>query len=262
MLARKERKDMKARKRTKKIDQNVQIIPKICFLDIETTNLDADFGTVLCVSWKWSNEKKVNTIKITDYKNFKRDPSDDKSLLKDVVKELSKADVWCGWYSSRFDIPFLNSRLLYHRLSPLPPIPHVDCWRIARYKMKLSRNSLMNVSTFLEIDEKTPLTKRIWMRARTGHIPSINYICRHCVQDVLVLEQAYNIMKPLMTNHPNLNLIDPKDDTCPICNVSNKLQKRGFQINRSNKYQRYQCTACGGWSRSRNCEKQIPQKIL
>lgn len=227
---------------------------RVCFFDIESTNLVADFGTLLCTSWKWAGENAVHTAAITDYKTFKKTPWDDKRLVRDVSAALSQADVWVTWYGQRFDVPFLNARLLSHGLPPMPPIPHVDAWRISRYQLKLSSNRLKNVSEFFELGErKTPLSGPIWVKARAGHGPSIKYVIEHCEADVRVLEEAYDQIKCLCPKHPNVNLTDKTMEGCPKC--GGKVQRRGTQIAQSRSYQRYQCQKCGGWCRARVADK-------
>jgi predicted RNA-binding Zn-ribbon protein involved in translation (DUF1610 family) len=140
--------------------------------------------------------------------------------------------------------------LLYHNLAPLAPVPHVDGWAIARYKMKLNSNRLATVSDFFGLPDKTKLSGEIWMKASAGDKSSLKHIIKHCEKDVLLLDKVYNKIRSLTTTHPNVNLVDEKDKACPICG-SKKLQKRGFSIARTRTKQRYHCKNCGGWSSGR-----------
>lgn len=230
-----------------KINETVDTGVRIAFFDIEVTNLDADFGYVICVSWKFLGEDKIHTVRIDDFNLFKREPWNDRELLREVRERLSVADIIVGWYSSKFDIPFLNSRMLHNGISPLPPIPHIDGWRVAKYKLKLHSNRLDSVTKFFRLDQKTPLDGDIWTKAKAGHRPSIKYIVEHCEQDVLVLEEAYHKIKSLISNHPNINIVNDLDARCPTCG-SKRLQKRGYTIARTSKKQRYACQSCGSWS--------------
>lgn len=155
--------------------------------------------------------------------------------------------MWVTHYGTRFDVPMLNTRLLNHGLKPMPPMPHVDTWRVAKYRLKLHSNRLASVSAIFGLEDKTRLNGPIWVNAAAGHRPSINYVVNHCVQDVYVLEQAYNKIRCLAQNHPNLNLVEPKERGCPRCGAPS-LQARGYNIAITRKSQRFQCTACGGWT--------------
>lgn len=158
-----------------------------------------------------------------------------------------------GSHNTKYDVPFLQTRLLAHRkqLSPrnliLPPVPHVDGWRIARYQMKLHSNRLASVTDFLGIHQKTPIKPEVWIRACSGHGPSIQYVVKHCYHDVIALEEAHEIISPLMTNHPNLALMSNSKGACPKC-LKFKLQHRGSYTTATTVRKRFQCTACGKWS--------------
>lgn len=223
---------------------------KICFFDLETSNLNANVGTILTAGWKFLDSKKVHCVSVDQFNSFKRDPTNDKEVAKAVANALMESDIICGWYSARFDFPYLQSRLLFHGLKPLPKMPHIDLWRTAKYELKLTSNRLASVSDFLDLDDKTPIKFREWLKAMSGNKKSIRYIREHNIQDILVLEQAYLKMRPLIQQHPNVNIITEKLKSCPVCS-SNRLQSRGYSISRVNKTPRYHCQDCGSWSKGK-----------
>jgi len=96
-------------------------------------------------------------------------------------------------------------------------------------------------------DEKNAIKPEQWIRALGGHRSSMDYIVEHCRRDVLVLEEVYERLKPLVLDHPNKGLIDGRGG-CGVCGEK-KLQKRGTHITRTRKYQRFQCVGCGAWSK-------------
>ena len=224
--------------------------PNIVLWDLETSNLNANFGFILCAGYKILGEKKVCVPSIADYSLYKKDPTNDRELVKDVGKFLTDADIWVGHYACYFDIPFLNSRLLYHGLPPLPKVPLVDTWRIARNNLKLNSNRLQSITEFLEMEDKTAIKGPHWIKAMAGNKKSLTYVIEHCRQDVVVLEQVYNKIKVLHSGHPNINILNSKTNGCPVCG-SEKLQKRGWNIAGVSRSQRYQCQSCGAWSRGR-----------
>lgn len=220
--------------------------------DIEASNLSADFGIVLCVGFKQVGHGKPEVLNLLDYL-VDSDRGDlvkaEKRLLVDVSERLLNADAWLAHFGCYYDLPFINTRLLYHRLPVIPPnFPLIDTWRIARNRLKLRSNRLKTIQEFLNLkEEKNAIKPEQWLRALGGHRPSMDYIVEHCRRDVLVLEEAYNILKPLVTDHPNKGLLDGRGG-CSICG-SQTLQKRGVHITRTRTFQRYQCKSCGGWSK-------------
>ena len=218
--------------------------------DIEASNLAADFGVVLCVGFKTVGEGKAEVLDILDYVgNDSNLIKAEKRLLKDVSTKLLEADVWLTHFGTHYDLPFVNTRLLYHRLPTLPGnFSMIDTWKISRNRLKLRNNRLITISEFLGTeDEKNAIKPEHWLRALGGHAPSMDYIVEHCRRDVLVLEEVYNRLRPLVLDHPSRGLIDGRGG-CGVCGET-KLVKRGFHITRTRKYQRYQCSNCGAWSK-------------
>lgn len=230
---------------------------KILFWDIEATNLNADFGYVLCVSMKEPG-RPTKTYSITDYTLFKEDCTNDRHVVLDAARELSTADIWVTWYGKRFDVPYIQTRLLGHGYSPMPFTTHIDGWETARKGLRLHSNRLASVLSFLELADKTPLNGKIWTRAAAGYHDAIEYVITHCERDVEALEEAYEKLKPYVRYHPNMAVANdlPLPDgagtlhtyICPRCDTQGQMQKRGVQINRAGAAQRYLCKACGGWS--------------
>lgn len=220
---------------------------RILFFDIESTDLDADFGNMLAFGYKYLGGKP-KVLSLLDSAPVCRkcgrvDAVDDKPLIVQAHKVLSAADAWVTWFGKGFDAKFLNTRILDAGLSPLPDIPHIDLYFTARHKLKLSSNRLANVQNFLRLPtSKTPLTRRVWRRAQAGDVKSIEYIIDHCEKDVDVLEQAYERLKPYVSTHPRVAAVAD----CAVC--GGPVQRRGYALSTlKGPRMRVQCTKCGHW---------------
>jgi DNA polymerase elongation subunit (family B) len=218
---------------------------KVLVWDIESSGLVADFATILCIGYKFLDETKTHVLSITDYPQFEKDPTNDKQLIKDFLKVYTSADLTVAYNGVLFDRPMLYAKIMEHKL-PIPPnIPLQDPYFCVKSNLRISRKSLQNVGYFLELsNEKTPVEGRIWKRASAGHRPSIEYIKRHCIADVKVLEECYLALRPLMRSHFRLS-----EDLghCRFCN-SDHLQSRGRAVSKLKGIQRrVQCIECGGW---------------
>lgn len=224
---------------------------RILLWDLETSNLNANFGFIICASYKWHGERDVHTIRIDDYPIHRTDPTNDYHVVKELSAVLAQADVQVTWYGLRFDYPYLQSRLLFHGLPVLPPIPHVDGWRIAKYKLKLNSNRLASAAAFLGCGHKTELSPPQWIKAMAGNREAIDYVVTHCIQDVRVLQRVYGKIRQVADTHPNVNLACPNRrghaPHCPTCG-STDMQHRGWHIAKVVKKKRYSCKACGTWS--------------
>lgn len=225
--------------------------PKITIWDTESSDLYATWGSLLCFTYMDVSEKKAHIKRISDYPLFKTDPTNDRELVKDIKKILDKSDMWFTWFGTKHDVPLINSRLIYHGFKPLKPVAHVDGWRVAKDKLRLPRNSLMMVSSFLEIEEKTPIKPATWKRARAGHLPSLRYVYEHGLQDTIVTKQAYERMLPLISRHPNIYQIENFKNGCPRCGVVGQMVKDGVGYAEKKAHELYECKACGGHTRGR-----------
>lgn len=221
-------------------------LTRCLILDIETTHLKPDFGTILCIGYKWLGEKKPKIISITDFPNFKKDPTDDSEVVKAFYPILVEADILVTYFGTGFDVKYITSKLLEHRLEFLPNTPHVDLFYVVKGKMLLSRKSLQNTGLFLGCTaQKTPISGRIWKRAMCGHRASIKYIETHCASDVNLTEEVYMRLRPLVRQHPRRAGLGD----CRVCG-GDKLQLRGRYVAVTGGEQsRIYCRACGAWGR-------------
>lgn len=225
---------------------------KIRAYDLEASNLNADFGLILTFGSKIVGEGKPVVLRIDDYFDESRDLiKAERKMLKDIYDTMLDSDVWLGHFSTHYDLPFINSRLLYHGLPVLPPnFPALDTWKIARNRLKLRNNRLATVQEFLKLeDEKNSIKPEQWIRALSGHRKSIDYIVEHNRRDVLVLEQAYVKLRPLILDHPHSGLAKGKN-SCAVCG-STKVEFRGWHYTAAQAFRRFRCLACGKWDRER-----------
>jgi uncharacterized protein YprB with RNaseH-like and TPR domain len=217
---------------------------KILIWDIESTHLKADWATLRCIGWKWYGDPAVHVPSLMDYRGWNRDVTDDRKLLADFHKVLMEADMLVTYFGKGFDLKMIQSKFLEYDLPVLPSIPHVDLFFTVKSNMTLTRKSLDNVSRYLNLEnEKSYVSGKIWKRAMAGHPESINYVIEHCKADVLVLEELYTKLKPLVRTHPRVAGWEP----CRTCG-STKLQSRGqaLTISKGTRY-RIQCQDCGAW---------------
>lgn len=211
--------------------------------DIETSDLDANFGEVLVFAYKRNNEK-VRSLTILDYKKRKRLPYEqaDKYLLEDIYTILSEADIVVGHYSKRFDYPFIQTRLAIHNMPLLPrTINHIDTWRIAKDNLKVRSRRMDAIAEYLGlVERKASVPFSVW-RASKAHDPkAIQFLERYCRQDVEVLNGVFERLKPI------IRLPAVHDSGCPNCGSAH-AEKRGTVTNQVATYQRFRCKDCGTW---------------
>lgn len=164
---------------------------RMAFYDIETTNLGAGMGRVLCVSIA-DEFGKVTTRTYADFDG--KSILDDTPLVAWTREELDKYDIWVGWNSILFDQPFLNGRLLKGLEWPLRMDKmHIDLMYMFRgRKVRFGSSKLDNVAKNLGVpNQKTPLDFATWERAMVGDKDALAEVVEHCEADVLVLRDVF-----------------------------------------------------------------------
>jgi uncharacterized protein YprB with RNaseH-like and TPR domain len=167
---------------------------RIGFLDIEASNLDADFGIMLSYCILDSESKKIyhGVLRRSDFRL--RHDQTDKRIVQQCINDMMRFDRIVTFYGRKYDIPFIRTRALALGLEfpAFGSIIHTDVYYIAKYKLKLHSNSLENVSKMiLGKTEKTHIESRYWLGGTRGDPKSLKYILDHNKKDVRDLEKVY-----------------------------------------------------------------------
>ncbi len=213
--------------------------PRILFIDIEASNLSASMGYLLAIGYKWAGDKKAKVLSLADHPGKKS--TDDSVLLKAFEPIYREADLVVHHFGDYYDIPFLQTRRLIHKMRPLPGVSTVDTWRIARKRLKFHSNRLDAILKALGCPyKKTPLDGNIWIDASAGDRKALSYVVKHCYWDVMVLEWVYNATKAVWDNHPSLTRIPLKCIVCPGI-----YRSEGIRATKTRSYRRLVCRLCG-----------------
>jgi uncharacterized protein YprB with RNaseH-like and TPR domain len=160
--------------------------------DIETTNLDASIGMILCACVKEMGGETFTAVSRMPEGGF----MDDHEVVVQIRDWLEEYDYVCTYYGTGFDIPYLNTRLLIHGERPINRIRHVDLYYTAKFQLKLHSNRLAVVAeTLFGNSDKTRVLGPVWTRAAQGDPEAMKYIVDHCQIDVEVLERVFNHLR-------------------------------------------------------------------
>lgn len=235
---------------------------KILLIDIETRPLTVfawglwkqninishiiDSSSILCFAAKWLDKDEVifDSVKKSGVKR----------MLRKAHKLLSEADIVIHYNGSRFDIPVLNKEFLLHGFPPPATYQQVDLLKTARNRFKFPSNKLDFLAQQLKLGSKFKHAGfDLWVKCMAGDADAWVEMEKYNVQDVLLLEKVYYKLLPWINSHPNVALYKGSNG-CPTCG-SDTLQRRGWAYTSLGKYQRFQCTTCGAWHRSKKSEK-------
>ena len=156
---------------------------KLACWDLETSGLGADYQSIIIASIKPFNKPAV-TFCADRYNK-------DKRLVRQVKAELEKYVILVAHFGKGFDIPFLNTRLLYWGLPSLEKRHHIDTFFQLKYRLKTSSASQAALLSFLELPEqKMSLPPGTWQSIFTNKDAKEKLIAR-CESDCKGLEALY-----------------------------------------------------------------------
>lgn len=168
---------------------------RIGFLDIETTNLSADFGIMLswCIKDGDSDEILEGVINRTDM-DLSSAGDEDSRVVTDLIWAMGQFDTLVTYYGSRFDMPFIRTRAVALNLEfpEYGALVHKDLYFLVRAKFKLSSNRLEQACrVLLDHTDKTKIEYKYWRAAGRGDRKALDYVLDHNRKDVLDLEKLY-----------------------------------------------------------------------
>jgi hypothetical protein len=233
---------------------------KILFLDLETRpNLayvwglwDQNVGInqlvasteVICFGARWHGQKKVIFKSVHHHGK--------KEMLDELHALMEEADVLVGWNSQAFDSKHIKREFVENGYLPPSPYKELDLMRVVRSQFKFPSNKLDYVSQKLGVGSKVKHSGfDLWIACMAGDKKAWKEMKEYQIQDVNLLIDLYEILKPWIKNHPHVSLHDGDGDGCSNCG-SHDLQKRGLARTTTSQYQRYQCNGCGKWMRGKS----------
>ena len=177
---------------------------KVACFDIETSNLNADFGLILCAVFYDVNTRETKILRWDKMQEFKKDRVSDKELCIELKNTIESYDVIIGYNTINFDMRFIRARMMKHGLSPIVGVRHIDLYWYVKSKIKISNNKLDTVSKLLGTSErKTEVDGDKWIEALVyAGTPrgrkAMDYIVEHCVKDTIVLAEVFSWFKDMI----------------------------------------------------------------
>ena len=230
---------------------------KLLFLDLETTPMTAhtwglwqqniglnqivESTEVMCFGARWYGQKKV-IFRSTHHHGKK-------GMLEELHALMDEADIVCGWNSASFDHKHIRREFLEAGMLPPSPTKDLDLMRVVKSQFKFPSNKLDYVAQRLGVGAKVKHSGfELWLQCMSGDNKAWKEMQKYQEQDVNLLIDLYEKLRPWIKNHPSYPIHNNKEDGCPACG-SNKLQRRGYDRTNTAVYQRLQCQTCGKWMR-------------
>jgi predicted PolB exonuclease-like 3'-5' exonuclease len=205
---------------------------KRLFLDIETSpnlvlswrtgykiNIDSENiikeRAIICVCYKWENEKTVKFIKWDKNQN-------DKKIIEQIIPVLDEADELVGHNIEAFDLAWIKTRAIYYGIITSPHYKCIDTLLFARKRLYFNSNKLEYLARYLGVGGKIKTEFNLWKRITLeNHKPSLDKMVIYCKMDVLLLERVYHRLQNHMVMQTHAGVLNGLSKwTCPKCSSS------------------------------------------
>lgn len=196
-------------------------------------------GYTLCYAAKWLGEDGVyfDSIYMSKQDMF----------LNGLHKLLEEADAVVHYNGDNFDIPTINREFIIAGITPPSPSKQMDLLKTVKLKFKFPSNKLDYVAQALGVGKKVKHEgHELWIKCGENDPDAWATMMEYNINDVILLEKVYNILRPWIKGHVNYSLKADNALVCPHCG-SKKHQKRGFTHTLTSRFQRYRCSDCGTW---------------
>lgn len=200
---------------------------------------------VICIGYMWEWDSNATVI------SWDRNQCD-KKILKEFSRVIRGADECVGHNIDRFDLPWIRTRAMFHRIDPIPPAKTADTLQWARKYFKFNSNRLDYLARFLGIGCKIRTENDLWDavcwdddRAALGRME------KYCAHDVELTPQVYKILAeygcPPKTHVGVLN--GGEKWSCPKCGSYKVGPFQRCVTAAGSEQMKMQCKKCGGYYR-------------
>lgn len=246
--------------------------PKTLVLDIETSpaivhawglfnqnvgvNQIIEPTRMICFAAKWRGKRGLKFA--SEFHDGREE------MLKLAWQLLDEADVVEHYNGTSFDMPHFRREFVLAKMPPPSPCIDLDLYRVVRKNFRFLSNKLQHVSVQLGLEGKMEHEGHpLWVRCLEGDEAAWARMRRYNKRDVLLTEELGTELAPWMPAKVNSALFSESDGVvCPKanCGAIGTLTKQGFYSTTLSMYQRYRCSACGGWSHDGRAVKRVAMR--
>jgi DNA polymerase elongation subunit (family B) len=197
---------------------------------------------IICICYKWEDSKDVG------YLTWDSKQCDKKMLLK-FIEIANSADEMVGHNGDKFDLAWIRTRCLFHRINVFPVYTTIDTLKLSRSKFKFNSNKLDYIAKYLGMGEKIKTEFGLWKAiVLNKDKEAMAKMVKYCQQDVRLLEKVYKELSTHIFAKTHYGVIFGEDrGSCPECGsdeiirMVNRVSATGvkkiqFQCKTCNKY--------------------------
>lgn len=198
---------------------------------------------IICICYKWEDEKEVFSLQ-WDSKQC------DKAMLQKFIEVADVATELVGHNGDRFDLAWIRTRCLFHKIPMFPKYTTIDTLKVARQKFRFNSNRLNYIADFLGIGQKIKTEYSLWkdILLRKDKV-AMEKMIKYCKKDVTLLERVFKALQTHIEPKTHYGVIFGEDrGSCPECG-SDALVKAKRTVTATGLIRiQYRCKTCGKFS--------------
>jgi uncharacterized protein YprB with RNaseH-like and TPR domain len=167
---------------------------------------------IICICYKWEDEKEVYSLQWDSKQN-------DKVMLQKFIEVANLANEMVGHNGDKFDLAWIRTRCLFHKIEMFPAYVTIDTLKIARSKFRFNSNRLNYIADFLGLGQKIKTEYSLWkdILLKKDKI-AMEKMIKYCKKDVILLEQVFNALKNHIPPKTHYGVIfGHYKGSCPEC---------------------------------------------
>jgi hypothetical protein len=171
-----------------------------------------DERKIICISYKWEDSDKIYSLKWDENQC-------DKQMLIDFIQQANQADELIAHNGDRFDIKWIRTRCIFHRIPMFPQYKTLDTLKKAKNGFNFNSNKLDYIAQFLGVGAKVKHSGfDMWKKVMKNDPEAMDEMVNYCEGDIIVLEDVYFTMQNyIKTNTHNGVINNNLKYSCPSC---------------------------------------------
>lgn len=208
-------------------------------LNISTESIIKE-RAIICICYKWEEDKITHSLNWDSKQN-------DKKMLQDFIKVANEADELVGHNGDKFDLAWIRTRCLFHRIEMFPNYTTIDTLKVARSKFKFNSNKLNYIAKYLGIGQKIHTEYDLWKDiVLNKDKDAMDKMIKYCKMDVILLEKVHKELSSHIPPKTHYGVIFGGDrGSCPECG-SDDIVRNNKRVTASGLVKvQMRCKTCG-----------------
>lgn len=236
--------------------QNLKTKRRRLFFDIETSpniglfweagykkNITTDNiireRAIICICYKWEDEKEVYALQWDSKQN-------DKRMLQQFIEVANTANELVGHNGDKFDLAWIRTRCLFHGIDMFPTYQTIDTLKVARSKFRFQSNRLNYIAEFLGLGGKIKTEFNLWKDILLNKDKvAMEKMIKYCKKDVSLLEEVYKLLGNHIAPKTHYGVVFGYDrGTCPECGSEDLIKNNRVVTATGLTRIQYKCKTC------------------